>query len=93
MELGRNRVRAKRIDVWQQAVDTEIFNPSFRCQAMRERLSGGKQDPVILAYVGRLGAGMPVRFLLQMTQTLPVSSQQYQHGIAPSELHKVSIHR
>ena len=57
MELGRNRVRAKRIDVWQQAVDTEVFNPRFRSQAMRDRMSGGRPDAVILTYVGRLGAG------------------------------------
>ena len=61
MELGRNRVRAKRIDVWQQAVDTEVFNPRFRSDAMRARMSSGVQDPVILAYVGRLGAGTPAR--------------------------------
>lgn len=57
-ELHANKCRSKRIDVWQQAVDTEIFHPRYRSQQMRERLSNGQPDSVILAYVGRLGAGL-----------------------------------
>ena len=56
-ELHNNKCRSKRIDVWQQAVDTQLFNPRFRTQEMRERLSGGHPNKVILTYVGRLGAG------------------------------------
>ena len=56
-ELSRNRVRAKRIDIWQQAVDTEIFNPRFRSQAMRARMTDGHPEGCILTYIGRLGAG------------------------------------
>lgn len=44
--------------MWQQAVDTDVFNPGFRSAEMRARMSGGKPDSVILTYVGRLGAGM-----------------------------------
>ena len=36
-----------------------MFNPAFRSQGMRARMSGGKPDSVILTYVGRLGAGGP----------------------------------
>ena len=57
-ELSRNHCRPQRIDIWQQAVDTDVFNPAFRSQAMRARMSGGKPESVILTYVGRLGAGM-----------------------------------
>ena len=56
-ELSRNRVRSQRIDIWQQAVDTEIFNPRFRSHDMRMRLSDGHPDACILTYIGRLGAG------------------------------------
>ena len=56
-ELHANKCRSKRIDVWQQAVDTQIFHPRFRSQEMRERMSAGRPDSVILTYVGRLGAG------------------------------------
>ena len=55
--LSQNHCRPQRIDIWQQAVDTEVFNPAFRSQEMRTRMSGGKPDSVILTYVGRLGAG------------------------------------
>lgn len=57
-ELSRNHCRPQRIDIWQQAVDTDVFNPAFRSEAMRARMSGGKPDSVILTYVGRLGAGV-----------------------------------
>ena len=56
-ELSRNKCRPQRIDIWQQAVDTDVFNPAFRSEEMRARMSGGKADAVILTYVGRLGAG------------------------------------
>ena len=57
-ELSRNHCRPQRIDIWQQAVDTDVFNPAFRSEAMLARMSGGKPDSVILTYVGRLGAGV-----------------------------------
>ena len=60
LELARNRCRSQRIDVWQQAVDTDVFNPVFRSAEMRARMSGGRPDAVILTYVGRLGAGAPL---------------------------------
>ena len=57
-ELSRNKCRDKRIDVWPRAVDTSIFNPRWRSQDMRVRMSDRHPDDVILAYVGRIGAGM-----------------------------------
>ncbi len=63
-ELSRNKCRPQRIDIWQQAVDTDVFNPAFRSEEMRRRMSGGNPDAVILTYVGRLGAGpAPLTFL------------------------------
>ena len=79
-ELSRNHCRPQRIDIWQQAVDTDVFNPAFRSEEMRARMSGGKPDSVILTYVGRLGAGEPfsllaapamLRSYLVMCMTLP----------------------
>ncbi len=48
-----------------------MFNPAFRSQEMRARMSGGKPDSVILTYVGRLGAGVPCLFPVELTG-LPV---------------------
>ena len=58
LELSRNKCRDKRIDVWPRAVDTTIFNPAFRCEAMRRRMTDGHTDTTVLVYVGRLGAGL-----------------------------------
>ncbi len=64
LELSRNKCRDKRIDVWPRAVDTAVFNPAFRSQAMRERLTEGNPEATILVYVGRLGAGTHVSHVL-----------------------------
>ena len=58
LELSRNRCRDKRIDVWPRAVDTAVFNPAFRCEAMRQRMTDGHTHATVLVYVGRLGAGL-----------------------------------
>ena len=70
-ELSRNKCRPQRIDIWQQAVDTDVFNPAFRSEEMRARMSGGKADAVILTYVGRLGAGegTSLQALLYLSRT------------------------
>ena len=55
--LRRNGCRAKRMDVWQRAVDTDRFNPAFRNDEWRSRITDGHPERVVLTYVGRLGAG------------------------------------
>ena len=66
LELSRNRCRDKRMEVWPRAVDTTLFNPAFRCDSMRQRMTDGHPDATVLVYVGRLGAG------LQLTLPLPL---------------------
>ena len=46
------------MDVWQRAVDNERFNPAFRSDEWRSRITGGHPERVVLTYVGRLGAGV-----------------------------------
>ena len=70
-ELSMNKCRSKRIDVWQQAVDTEVFHPRFRSDEMRARMGGGAPDSVILTYVGRLGAEKNLKVLREMLLDLP----------------------
>ena len=57
-ELLRNRCPPKTLDVWRKGVDTGMFHPRHRSDAMRQRLSGGSPASPILVYVGRLGAGV-----------------------------------
>ena len=47
--LGIRRVR-----LWPKAVDTELFHPRKRDDAMRARLSGGHPEAPLMIYVGRL---------------------------------------
>lgn len=56
-ELAKNKCTEERIEVWQRGVDTVRFNPSYRSDAMRARLSDGHPEMPLLVHVGRLGAG------------------------------------
>ena len=47
--LGIDRVR-----LWPKAVDTQLFHPSRRTDAMRRKLSDGESDKPLMVYVGRL---------------------------------------
>ena len=43
--------------LWQRGVDTDLFRPELRSQAMRDRLLGGRSDTgQLLLYIGRLSA-------------------------------------
>ncbi|CAL5228626.1 g11792 [Coccomyxa viridis] len=83
-ELSRNHCRPQRIDIWQQAVDTDVFNPAFRSQEMRARMSGGKPDSVILTYVGRLGAEKNLEALKGILERLPSNACLCFVGDGPS---------
>ena len=72
-ELLKNRCPPKTVDVWRKGVDTGMFHPRHRSQAMRERLSGGFPSAPILVYVGRLGAGACAQGLL--SRLWPSSSE------------------
>jgi len=56
--LGIERVR-----LWPKAVDTDLYHPDKRSQAMRERLSDGHIEDTLLLYVGRLSREKRVDWL------------------------------
>lgn len=56
-ELAKNKCTEERIQVWQRGVDTVRFNPSYRSESMRARLSDNNPEAPLLVHVGRLGAG------------------------------------
>eukprot|EP00884_Botryococcus_braunii_P001798 jgi/Botrbrau1/11619/Bobra.0209s0010.1 len=70
-ELGRNKCRVQRMDVWQQAVDANVFNPKFRSDEMRMRITEGHPDKVVLTYVGRLGAEKNLEVLKPLLERMP----------------------
>ncbi|MBK8033257.1 MAG: glycosyltransferase family 1 protein [Chloroflexi bacterium] len=59
------------VGLWRRGVDSQQFHPRFRSQAMRERLSNGKPDSVILLYVGRLSPEKQVHILKKALEETP----------------------
>ncbi|KAL0017935.1 hypothetical protein WJX77_000283 [Trebouxia sp. C0004] len=91
LELSRNNCRDKRIDVWPRAVDTAVFNPAFRSQAMRERLTKGNPKATILVYVGRLGAEKNLEVLKEFLPRLPANTHLSFVGGGP-HMHHLQTH-
>ncbi len=60
-----------RVGHWRRGVDSQKFNPKFRSQAMREKLSNGNPDSVILLYVGRLSPEKHVHHLKTVLENNP----------------------
>lgn len=65
-ELGIKRVR-----LWPKAVDTDLFRPDRRTQAMRHGLSGGHPDAPLAIYVGRLSYEKRIDWLLAPMTDVP----------------------
>src|SRR5262249_6446818 len=45
-----------KVGLWRRGVDAEQYHPRFRDAAMRDMLSDGHPDEILLLYVGRLAA-------------------------------------
>lgn len=75
-ELAEHKCTAERIEVWQRGVDTVRFNPNYRCDAMRAKLSDGHPEAPLLVHVGRLGAGMhPAPYIFACLVHMPSGMQ------------------
>jgi glycosyltransferase involved in cell wall biosynthesis len=58
--------------LWQRGVDTELFRPELRSQAMRGRLLGGRSDTgQLLLYIGRLSAEKQIERIRPVLDALP----------------------
>ena len=59
-------------DLWQRGVDTELFQPALRDDAMRRRLLGKHDDRgSLLLYVGRLSAEKQIERIRPVLEALP----------------------
>jgi hypothetical protein len=56
-ELSKHQCKHSRLEIWQRGVDTDQFNPRFRCREQRSNMTNGNPDAPLLIHVGRLGAG------------------------------------
>ncbi len=61
----------QRVELWPPAVDSDLFHPSRRRAAMRERLSGGRPDRPLLLTVSRLAPEKNVGFLADVLREVP----------------------
>lgn len=61
----------RRVHLWRRGVDTELFHPSRRSQAMRERLTQGHPEEKLLLYIGRLSAEKEVERCRDVLEALP----------------------
>ncbi len=59
------------VGLWKRGVDAQRFNPAYRDEAMRARLSGGHPDETILLYVGRLSQEKHVHKLRPVLDAVP----------------------
>eukprot|EP00210_Caulerpa_lentillifera_P001547 g1485.t1 len=51
------------MQVWKKGVDTDQFNPKFKTDSMRLRLTDGNPTDPVMVYVGRLGTEKNLKFL------------------------------
>jgi len=59
-------------DLWQRGVDTELFRPELRSQAMRAKLLGGRSDTgKLLLYIGRLSAEKQIERIKPVLEAMP----------------------
>jgi glycosyltransferase involved in cell wall biosynthesis len=58
--------------LWQRGVDTELFRPELRSQAMRQRLHGPHDDRGhLLLYIGRLSAEKQIERIRPVLEAIP----------------------
>ena len=58
--------------LWHRGVDTDLFRPELRSQAMRDRLLGGRSDTgQLLLYIGRLSAEKQIERIRPVLDALP----------------------
>jgi glycosyltransferase involved in cell wall biosynthesis len=58
--------------LWQRGVDTDLFRPDLRSEAMRQRLLGGRSDTgKLLLYIGRLSAEKQIERIKPVLEAMP----------------------
>jgi sulfoquinovosyltransferase len=96
-ELAAQGCKARRIEVWPQAVDTETFNPRHRSSGWHARLAGevegsdAEKEAVVLAYVGRLGNGAWVFVFLRRGIEVRPAARAFCSLHSPLDSHALSI--
>lgn len=61
----------ERVELWPPAVDSDLYHPNKRSDAMRARLTGGRPERKLLLTVSRLAPEKNVGFLAGVLRQLP----------------------
>jgi len=80
-ELRQNGV--ERVGLWPKGVDTVKFNPKYRDEQMRNRLTEGNPQDSLVVYVGRLGAEKNLQSIKNMLSKLPSNTRLALVGDGP----------
>ena len=60
-----------RVDVWRKGIDTERFDPKFRSDQMRAKMTDGHPEDFLMVYVGRLGTEKRLKDIKAMLERMP----------------------
>jgi sulfoquinovosyltransferase len=61
-----------RVDVWRKGIDTVRFDPKFKSEEMRRKMTeGGNPEDFLMVYVGRLGAEKRLKDIRPVLEKLP----------------------
>ena len=71
LNLQEMGLPASHLSVWQKGINADRFNPSFKCETMRSKLSDGHPESPLLLYVGRLGAEKRLDRLKYVLESIP----------------------
>lgn len=56
VQTEMRQLGVRKVGLWRRGVDAEQYHPRFRDEAMRNLLSDGHPDEILLIYIGRLAA-------------------------------------
>ncbi|MCS7070104.1 MAG: glycosyltransferase, partial [Anaerolinea sp.] len=65
------RIGIRDVGLWRRGVDAERFHPRHRSQTMRERMSDGHPDDILLLYVGRVSAEKQIEHFRPVLEQVP----------------------
>ncbi|KAG2262357.1 hypothetical protein Bca52824_069436 [Brassica carinata] len=69
--IAAGATAANQLRLWNKGVDSESFNPRFRSQEMRIKLSNGEPEKPLVIHVGRIGVEKSLELLKSVMDKLP----------------------
>lgn len=60
-----------RVEVWRKGIDTVRFDPKFKTEEMRVKMTDGNPEEFLMVYVGRLGGEKRLKDIRPVLEKLP----------------------